>query len=90
MFNVLTLNLIEQKVGNNVELISRGDTFLNRTPMAQTLRSRINKWDLMKQKASVSQRTLSLGQNDSLPIKKNIFTNPTFDRVLIYKNIERT
>ena len=33
-----TLNLIEEKVGNNPEYIDRGDKFLNRTPMAQALR----------------------------------------------------
>jgi hypothetical protein len=45
-----TLNLIEQKVGNSLELTGRGDNFLNRTPMAQALRSTIDKWDLMKLK----------------------------------------
>jgi hypothetical protein len=33
-----TLNLIEEKVGNSLELIGTGDSFLNRTPMAQPLR----------------------------------------------------
>jgi hypothetical protein len=37
-------------VGNNLELIGTGDKFLNRTPIAQTLRSKIDKWDLMKPK----------------------------------------
>ena len=35
--------------GNNVELIGTGLDFLNRT-LVQTLRSTINKWDLMKLK----------------------------------------
>jgi hypothetical protein len=34
-----TLNLIEEKVGNTLELIGTGDKFLSRTPMAQALRS---------------------------------------------------
>jgi hypothetical protein len=37
------LNLIEWKVGNSFEPIGIGDNFLNRTPMAQALRSTINK-----------------------------------------------
>ena len=45
-----TLNLIEEKVGNSLELIGTGENFLNRTPMAQALRSVIDKWDLMKLK----------------------------------------
>jgi hypothetical protein len=44
-----TLNLIEEKVGKKLELIGTGEIFLNKTPMTQALRSRIdNKWDLMK------------------------------------------
>ena len=46
-----TLNLIEEKVGKSLELIGTGGNFLNRTPMAQALRSRIDKWDLMKLKS---------------------------------------
>ena len=38
-----TLNLIEEKVENNLELIDTEENFLNRTLMAQVLRSRINK-----------------------------------------------
>ena len=46
--NPATLNLLEEKVGNTLELIGTGDRFLNITPVAQTLRSAINKWDLLK------------------------------------------
>jgi hypothetical protein len=37
-------------VGNCLEHIVTGDKFLNRKPIAQALKSTINKWDLMKQK----------------------------------------
>ena len=43
-----TPNLIEEKVGKNLELIGIGGNFLNRTPLAQAQRSRIDKWNLMK------------------------------------------
>ena len=43
-----TLNFIEKKVGKTLEYIGTGDNFLNRRPMAQALRSTINKWELMK------------------------------------------
>ena len=46
-----TLNLIEEKVGNTLECIGTGDHFLNITPVAQTLREAINKWDLLKLKS---------------------------------------
>ena len=43
-----TLKLIEEKVGENLKYMSTGEYFLNSTPMAYALRSRINKWDLIK------------------------------------------
>ena len=38
------LNLIEDKVRKSLEHIGTGEIFLNRTPMAYALRSRIDKW----------------------------------------------
>jgi hypothetical protein len=46
-----TLNLIEEKVGKNLKHISTGENILNRTLMAQALRSTIDKWDLIKLKS---------------------------------------
>ena len=37
-----TLNLIEEKVGTNLECISTVDDFLNRIPVVQALQSRVN------------------------------------------------
>ena len=48
--NLDTLNLIEQKVGNSLELLDTGDNFLNRTSITLALRSTVDKWDLMKLK----------------------------------------
>jgi hypothetical protein len=45
-----TLHL-EEKVGKSLELNDTGGNFLNRTPIALALRSRIDKWDLMKLKS---------------------------------------
>jgi hypothetical protein len=45
-----TVKLIEEKVGESFEYMGtgRGWNFLNRTPMACALRSRINIWDFKK------------------------------------------
>jgi hypothetical protein len=43
-----TLKLIEEKVGKTLEDMGAGEIFLNRTPTAYALRSRIDKWDLIK------------------------------------------
>jgi hypothetical protein len=53
------LKLIEEKVGKSLENMGTWEKkFLNRTPMAYAVRSRIDKWDLIK-----LQRTLSIEQN---------------------------
>ena len=65
-----TLNLIEEKMGNSFELIDRAEDILNRTPLSQALRSTINKWDLIKLRTSVYQRTLSFEQSGSLQNEK--------------------
>jgi hypothetical protein len=41
-------NLIEEKVGKNLECTDKEENFLNRTPMVHALRSTIDKWDLIK------------------------------------------
>jgi hypothetical protein len=46
-----TVNLIEEKVGNPLKYIGTEENFLSRTPMAQTLRSTIDKRDLIKLKS---------------------------------------
>jgi hypothetical protein len=43
-----TLILIEKKMEKSLEHMGTGEKFLNRTPMAYALRSRIDKWDLIK------------------------------------------
>jgi hypothetical protein len=43
-----TLNRIKEKVGNTLEHTGTEDNLLNRTPMAQALRSTIEKGDLIK------------------------------------------
>ena len=46
----IKLNLIEEKVRNILESNGTGNNFLNRTPMAQALKSTNDKWVLMKMK----------------------------------------
>jgi hypothetical protein len=43
-----TLKRIEEKVGKSPEIMGTGEKFLKRTPVAYAVRSRIDKWDLIK------------------------------------------
>jgi hypothetical protein len=42
------VKLIEEKVGKSLEDMGTGDKFLSRTAMACAVRSRMDKWDLLK------------------------------------------
>jgi hypothetical protein len=52
-----TLNLIERKLGKSLKLFGTRGNFLKRTPMAHVLRSKFNKWDLMKHENVCRQST---------------------------------
>ena len=80
-----TLNLIEEKVGKSLELIGTGGNFLNRTPMAHALRSRIDKWDLMKLESFCKAKDIVNKTNQQPTDWEKIFTNPTSNRGLISK-----
>jgi hypothetical protein len=43
-----TLKLVEKKKGKSLEHMGTGGNFLNRIPIACTLRSRVDKFDLIK------------------------------------------
>jgi hypothetical protein len=63
--------LLQERVGNTLEVIGIGKNFLNRTPAAQQLRESIDKWDFMKLKSLCStkemvsklKRTPRVGEN---------------------------
>jgi hypothetical protein len=46
-----TLQLIHERSGNTLETIGRGKNFLSRTPAAQQLTEKMDKWDYMKLKS---------------------------------------
>jgi hypothetical protein len=43
--------LVQERAGNTLEVIGIGKDFLNRTPAAQQLRERMDKWDFIKLKS---------------------------------------
>jgi hypothetical protein len=87
-----TLKLIEKKIGKSLEDMDTWEKFLNRTPMAYALRSRIDKWNLIKlQSFCKAKDTVSRTKGQPTDWGK-IFTNPTSDRRLIsniYKELKK-
>jgi hypothetical protein len=44
------LQLVHERAGNTLETIGVGEDFLSRTPAAQQLRERMDKWNYMRLK----------------------------------------
>ena len=86
-----TLKLIEKKVGKSLEHIGTGENFLNRIPIAYALRSRIDKWDLIKLQSFCKAKD-TVNKTKRPPSDwERIFTYPKSDRGLIsniYKELK--
>jgi hypothetical protein len=87
-----TLKLIEEKVGKSLEDMGTGEKFLNRTAMDCAVRSRIDKWDLMKLQSFCNAKD-TVNKIKRPPTDwERIFTNPKSDRGLIsniYKELKK-
>jgi hypothetical protein len=87
-----TLKLIEEKVGKSLEDMGTWKKLLNRTPIAYALRSRIDKWDLIKLQSFCKVKD-TVNRTKWQPTDwEKIFTNPTSDRGLIsniYKELNK-
>ena len=87
-----TLKLIEKKLGKTFEYVGTGEKFLNRTPIAYALRSRIDKWDLIKLQSFCKAKDTVKRTKRQPSDWERIFTNPTSDRGLIsniYKELKK-
>jgi hypothetical protein len=75
--------LVQERVGNTLELVGIGKNFLNGAPAAQQLRDSIDKWDLIKLKSFCSTKEmLSKLKRPSTEWEK-IFASYTSDKGLI-------
>jgi hypothetical protein len=78
-----TLKLIEENVGKSLEDIGTGEKFLNSTAMSCAVRSRIDKWDLIKlQSFCRAKDTVNKTKRPPTDLER-IFTNLKSDRGLI-------
>jgi hypothetical protein len=50
--------LVQERVGNTLELTGIGKDFLNGSPATQQLRERIDKWDFIKLKSFCSTKEM--------------------------------
>jgi len=66
-----TLKLIEEQVGKHLEHMGTGENFLSKTPMAYALRSRIDKWDLIKLQSFCKVKDTVVRTNSNQHIRKS-------------------
>jgi hypothetical protein len=75
--------LVQERAGNTLEVIGIGKDFLSRTPTAQQLRERMDKWDFIKLKSFCSTKEM-VSKLKIPPIEwEKIFASYTSDKGLI-------
>jgi hypothetical protein len=87
-----TLKLIGEKVGKSLEDMGTGEKFLNRTAMACAVRSRIDKWDLIKLQSLCKVKDTVKKTKRPPTDWERIFAYPKSDRGLIsniYKELKK-
>jgi hypothetical protein len=88
-----TLEVMQERAGNTLELMSIGSDLLNRTQMAQQLTESIENWHYMKLKSFCRTKKM-VSKLKRLPTEwKKIFANYTSDKGLItriYKGAQKT
>jgi hypothetical protein len=70
-------------VGKSLNDMGTGEKFLNRTAMACAVRSRIDKWDLIKLQSFCKAKETVIKTKRAPTDWEGIFTNPKSDRGLI-------
>jgi hypothetical protein len=77
--------LVQERVGNTLELIGIGKYFLNGTPPAQQLRDSIYKWDFIKLKSFCSTKEMGSKLKRTPTEWEKIFASYTSDKGLIIR-----
>ena len=88
--NLTTLNQIEEKVGSSLQHMGIGDHFLHITPVAQSIRATLNKWDLLKQRSFCKAKDTVIKTKRHPTEWEKIFTNPHIRQMTDLQKISRS
>jgi hypothetical protein len=80
-----TLQLKHERAGNTLETIGIGKDFLSRTPEAQQLREKMDKWDYMKLKSFCTTKKMVSKMKRPPTEWEKIFVSYTSDKGLIIR-----
>jgi hypothetical protein len=78
-----TLKLVQVRAGNTLEVIGIGKDFLNRTPAAQQLEERMDKWDFTELKCFCTTKEMFSKLKRPPTEWEKIFASYTSDKGLI-------
>jgi hypothetical protein len=84
--------LVQERVGNTLELIGIGKDFLNGTLAAQQLRDSIDKWDFIKLKSFCSSKEMVSKLKRTPTEWEKIFASYTSDKGVItriYRELQK-
>jgi hypothetical protein len=78
---------LQEKIGKTLEDIDIGNHFLNRTPIAQEIRARIDKWDCIKLKSfCTSEETVTRIKRQSLEWQKIFASSSSAKGLMSHKS----
>jgi hypothetical protein len=77
------MKLEQERAGNTLEVIGISKDFVNRTPAAQQLRERMDKWDLIKLKSFCTTKEMVSNLKRTPTMWEKIFASYTSDKGLI-------
>ena len=77
--------MTEEKMGSSLHYVGPGQLFLHITPVAQSVRATMNKWDLLKLRGIYKAKDTVIKTKRQPMEWEKIFTNPISDKGLIAK-----
>ena len=85
-----TIKLLEENIGQTLSDINHSNNFSDPSPRGITIKTKINKWDIIKLKSFCSAKE-TLNKTKRQPTCEKIFANEATDKGLIskiYKHLE--
>ena len=84
-----TIKTIEENLGSTIKEIGMGKDFMTKTPKAMATKAKIDKWDLIKSRASAQKKKNHYSEPATNRMGKNFCNLPIRQRANI-QNLQRT